>query len=88
MSAKYNYHISDHIYYIHIQLHIIEHFRLNESDRMVVFRLGKMQGVRGPGGNSLNDNFDFKKITLIIDRASPHLSMAGQIQEGQHTGAL
>jgi len=23
--------------------------RLNESDRMVVFRLGKMQGVRGPG---------------------------------------
>ena len=55
---------------------------------MVVFRLGKMQGVRGPGGNSLNDNFDFKKITLMIDRASPHLSMAGQIQEGQHTGAL
>ena len=27
-------------------------------------------------------------ITLMIDRASPHLSMAGQIQEGQHTGAL
>ena len=45
--------------------------RLSESDRMVVFRLGKMQGVRGPG------NFFLNAIPLIQNIFSEVFSFSG-----------